>query len=158
MGVSGSGKSTVASRLAQRMGWNFAEADTFHSPANIEKMRAGVPLADADRWPWLEAIAARIGTARRERKPLVVTCSALKRSYRDRLRSGHGDVCFVYLKGPYETVAERMAGRSGHYMPPSLLQSQYDTLEEPAPEEDAIVLSIADSPDVLVERLAATFS
>ena len=158
MGVSGSGKTTVASKLAEHLGWNFAEADSFHSPANVEKMRSGVPLTDADRWPWLEAIAARIGTARRDRKPLVVTCSALKRSYRDRLRSGHDDVRFVYLQGSYDTVVGRMAGRTGHYMPPSLLQSQFDALEEPAPDENAIVLSIDEAPEELVARLAATFS
>ena len=158
MGVSGSGKSTVASALARRLGWEFAEADTFHSPANVAKMRAGVPLTDDDRWPWLEAIAARIGDARRRQQPLVVACSALKRAYRERLSGGSDDVRFVYLQGDYETIAGRLAGRSGHYMPPSLLRSQFDTLEEPSPDEGAVVLSIAESPERLLERLAATFS
>jgi len=153
MGVSGSGKTTVASKLAEHLGWNFAEADSFHSPANVEKMRSGVPLTDADRWPWLEAIAARIGTARRDRKPLVVTCSALKRSYRDRLRSGHDDVRFVYLQGSYDTVVGRMAGRTGHYMPPSLLQSQFDALEEPTSDEAPITVPVDGTPEEIVTRV-----
>jgi gluconokinase len=158
MGVSGCGKSTVASRLAERLGWNFAEADTFHLAASIAKMQAGVPLGDDDRWPWLDAIAAWIGVARDRGEPCVVACSALKRAYRERLRDGHDDVRFVYLQGAYGTVAARMVGRTGHYMPPSLLQSQYDALQEPAPDENAMVVSIEDSPAVLVERIAATFS
>jgi gluconokinase len=153
MGVSGCGKTTVASRLAQRLGWDFAEADAFHSPANILKMRSGVPLTDDDRWPWLDAIARRIAEARAARRPCVLTCSALKRSYRARLRDGHDDVSFVYLKGTYERVASRLAGRVGHYMPASLLRSQFDALEEPAPDENAVVLSIAHPVDQLVDEL-----
>lgn len=158
MGVSGSGKSTVAGRLAQRLGWDFAEADTFHPAANVEKMRAGVPLTDADRGPWLDAIADWIDAARKEGRRCVVACSALKRSYRARLARGHEDVGFAYLRGAFDTVAGRMAGRTGHYMPPSLLQSQYDALQEPDADEYAIVLSIDDPPDALVERIVATFS
>jgi gluconokinase len=158
MGVSGSGKTTVAARLAQRLRWEFAEADTFHSPANVEKMRNGTPLTDDDRWPWLDAIAKRIDAARSTGRPLVVACSALRRAYRERLAGTHGDVRFVYLKGCHATIAGRMAGRTGHYMPPSLLKSQFDTLEEPAPEENAVVLSVEDPPEKLVESLAATFS
>jgi gluconokinase len=158
MGVSGCGKTTVASRLAERLGWNFAEADTFHLAASIEKMRAGVPLDDDDRWPWLDAIAAWIDVARGSGQRCVVACSALKRAYRERLKGGHDDVRFVYLRGAYDTVAARMVGRTGHYMPASLLQSQYDALQEPAPDEKAMVVSIEEPPAVLVERIAATFS
>ena len=158
MGVSGSGKTTVASRLAQRLGWEFAEADTFHSAANVEKMRSGTPLTDADRWPWLDAIAARIDQARKDTKPLVVTCSALRRAYRDRLKRGRDDVRFVFLRGDFDTIAGRMAGRTGHYMPPTLLQSQFDTLEEPHAEENAIVLPVDEPAGKLVDRLAAIFS
>ena len=158
MGVSGCGKTTVASRLAERLGWNFAEADTFHLAASIEKMRTGVPLNDDDRWPWLDAIAAWIDVARKNGERCVVACSALKRAYRERLKGGHDDVRFVYLQGAYATVAGRMVGRTGHYMPSSLLQSQYDALQEPTPDENAIVVSIEEPPAVLVERIAATFS
>ena len=155
MGVSGCGKSTVAARLAQRLQWEFAEADRFHSAANIEKMQAGIPLTDEDRWPWLDAIATWLDAARAEGKHCVVACSALRRVYRERLARGHGDVRFVYLQGKLETIAERMAGRTGHYMPPSLLQSQFATLEEPAADENPIVLSIDRKPDELVDAVIA---
>ena len=151
MGVSGCGKSTVAARLAQHLGWDFAEADTFHSAANVEKMRSGIPLTDEDRWPWLDAIAGWIGAARAQGRPCIVACSALKRRYRERLAGGHGDVRFVFLKGDYETVAARLAGRSGHYMPLSLLQSQYDALEEPATDENPIVARIEMPAEAIVE-------
>ena len=154
MGVSGSGKSTVAARLAQRLGWDFAEADTFHSPANVEKMRSGIALDDEDRGPWLDAIAAWIDAQRMQRRPCVVACSALKRRYRKRLSDGKADVRFVFLAGPYDTVAARLAGRSGHYMPLSLLQSQFDALEPPGPEENPIVLSIALPVDEIVSEVA----
>jgi carbohydrate kinase (thermoresistant glucokinase family) len=142
MGVSGCGKSTVAARLAQELGWDFAEADTFHSKANIEKMSSGTALTDDDRWPWLDGIAAWIDAKRAQGSPCIVACSALKRRYRERLARGHADVRFVYLAGSHDTVAERLAGRSGHYMPLSLLQSQFDALEPPGPEEKPIVVSI----------------
>jgi gluconokinase len=158
MGVSGCGKSTVAARLAQRLGWEFAEADAFHSPANIEKMRSGIALTDEDRWPWLDAIAAWIDAARAQGRPCIVACSALKRRYRERLAAGHGDVRFVYLKGDYEIVAARLAGRSGHYMPLSLLQSQYDALEEPAADEKALVLSIERPAETLVDEIVSRLS
>jgi gluconokinase len=158
MGVSGCGKSTVAAGLAQRLGWDFAEADTFHSVANVEKMRSGIALTDEDRWPWLDAIAAWIDAARAQGRPCIVACSALKRRYRERLAGTHDDVLFVYLKGTYETVEARLAGRSGHYMPLSLLRSQYDALEEPAADEKALVLSIERPVEALVVEVAASLS
>jgi carbohydrate kinase (thermoresistant glucokinase family) len=153
MGVSGCGKSTVAARLAQRLGWDLAEADTFHSAANVEKMRSGIALTDADRGPWLDAIAAWIDSERIGKRPCVVACSALKRRYRERLSGGNSDVRFVFLSGPYDLVATRLAGRSGHYMPLSLLQSQFDALEPPGPEENPIVLSIALPVDEIVDEV-----
>ena len=158
MGVSGCGKTTVASRLAQRLGWDFAEADSFHSAANVSKMQSGIPLTDADRWPWLDGIAAWIEAKRHEGRHCIVACSALKRAYRERLAKGHDDVRFVYLRGAYETIAARMAGRSGHYMPLSLLQSQFDALEEPAADEGALILPIETPPDELVQAIVVTSS
>src|SRR5688572_26648299 len=143
MGVSGCGKSTVAARLALKLGWDLAEADTFHSAANVEKMRLGIALTDEDRGPWLDAIAAWFDSERIRDRSCVVACSALKRRYRERLSGGKPDVRFAFLSGPYDTVAARLAGRSGHYMPLSLLQSQFDALEPPGPGENPIVLSIA---------------
>jgi len=153
MGVSGCGKSTVASRLAQRLGWAFAEADRFHSPASVAKMSSGVPLDDADRWPWLDSIAAWIDRERREGRQCVVACSALKRAYRERLAGGRRHELFVHLHGDYETIAARLAGRTGHYMPPSLLRSQFDTLEVPHADENALVMSIELSPEEIVEAV-----
>ena len=153
MGVSGSGKTTVARLLAGRLGWAFAEADEFHSPANVAKMRAGVALNDDDRRPWLAAIADRIDSAREANEPIVVTCSALKRRYRDILVASRPDVALVYLKGDYDTIAQRMAARPHHYMPVSLLKSQFEALEEPAADEHAIVLDIRSTPEELVDRI-----
>lgn len=154
MGVSGCGKTTVARALAGRLRWDFVEADTFHPAANVEKMRSGVPLTDDDRWPWLDAIAAHIANARANGKPCIVACSALKRAYRQRLAGGRGDVRFVYLRGTYETIADRLAGRMGHYMPPSLLRSQFDALEEPVAEEGPLIVSIDSPVETIVEELA----
>ena len=151
MGVSGSGKTTVARLLAGRLGWAFAEADEFHSPANVAKMRAGVALNDDDRRPWLAAIADRIDSAREANEPIVVTCSALKRRYRDILVASRPDVALVYLKGDYDTIAQRMAARPHHYMPVSLLKSQFEALEEPTADEHAIVLDIRRTPEELVD-------
>src|SRR5258706_3249 len=153
MGVSGSGKTTVARLLAERLGWAFAEADEFHSPANVAKMRAGLPLTDDDRRPWLAAIAAHIDAARATNKPVVITSSALKRRYREILVGSRPDVALVYLKGDYDTIEKRMAARPHHYMPVSLLKSQFEALEEPAADERAIVLDIRRSPEELVDRL-----
>lgn len=148
MGVSGSGKSTIATDLAQRLGWPMIEGDDLHPPANIDKMSHGIPLTDADRKPWLETIAAHIDEWRRGGVRGVVTCSSLKRAYRDILRAGHGDVRFVYLNGSYELLFDRMQHRKRHFMPPALLQSQFDTLEVPGPDE-AIAVSI-DQPEAAV--------
>lgn len=153
MGVSGSGKTTVASRLAERLGWDYAEGDTFHSAANVAKMRAGTALVDEDRWPWLDAIAAWIDAERDGGRNAVVTCSALKRRYRDRIIRNREDVRLVYLKGDRALVGRRMARRKGHYMPLSLLESQFDSLEEPGPEEKPIVAPIERAPGEIVEAI-----
>jgi len=158
MGVSGSGKSSVAALLAKRLGWKFAEADAFHSPDNVEKMRGGIPLTDEDRRPWLDAIAAWIDRSRAAGEHCVAACSALRRAYRERLAGGHDDVRFVYLRGDYDVIAARLAGRSGHYMPVSLLASQFRTLEEPAAEENALVLSIEKPVEDLVEEIRVNLS
>jgi len=156
MGVSGSGKSTVASQLAGRLRWGFAEADKFHPPANIAKMTAGTPLTDDDRWPWLDAIAAWVDSVRSRGEDCVVACSALRKAYRERIAAGHDDVRFVYLKGTYETIASRMGGRTGHYMPVSLLKSQFETLEEPDAGEGAIAIPIEKAPGEIVAAVIAT--
>jgi len=153
MGVSGCGKSTVASKLAGRLGWEFAEADRFHPPANIEKMRGGIPLDDDDRWPWLQSIAAWIDGARRANRRSVITCSALKRSYRRLIIGERPDVALVYLKGDYTLIEKRLAKRAHHYMPAALLRSQFDALEEPGPEEKPIVVSIEPSPDDITAQI-----
>ena len=155
MGVSGSGKTTVGAMLAGRLRWRFAEADEFHSPANVAKMRAGTPLTDADRLPWLRAIAAQIDQWRSAGVHGVVTCSALKRAYRDILIGDRPDVRLVHLKGEHTLIADRMAARQGHFMPASLLDSQFATLEDPAPEENAISIWIGKPPELLVEDIVA---
>lgn len=148
MGVSGSGKSTIAADLARRLGWPMIEGDDLHPPANIDKMSQGIPLDDDDRKPWLETIAQRIDAWRQAGVQGVVTCSSLKRAYRDILRAGHADVRFVYLNGSYDLLYGRMQHRTRHFMPPALLQSQFDTLEVPGPDE-AIAVSI-DQPEQAV--------
>lgn len=155
MGVSGSGKSTIGALLAERLGWPFADADGFHPPENVAKMAAGTPLTDADRWPWLDAIAAHIGAARQAGQPVVVACSALRRAYRDRLRAGHGDLLFLHLSGAPEVIAARQAARQGHFMPPSLMASQFATLEDTVAEPDAVTVSVKASPHEVVEAALA---
>ncbi len=155
MGVSGCGKTTVAEKLAARVHWQFAEADTFHPTANVEKMRSGQPLTDADRAPWLESIAMWIDTMRSQGKPCVVTCSALKRAYRRQLVNGHGDVRFLYLQGTYDLIASRLAVRKHEYMPTTLLRSQFEALEEPGAEENPLVLSITQPADEIVRQVVA---
>ena len=141
MGVSGSGKSTVGKLLAGRVGVPFLEGDDFHPPANIAKMRAGVPLDDEDRWPWLDRLGSAFAAALRSASVVVGSCSALKRAYRDRLRSGIGSAAwFVSLDVDRGTLAERLARRRGHYMPASLLDSQLATFEPPGQDEFAVVI------------------
>ena len=141
MGVSGCGKSTVAALLAGRLGWDVAEGDDLHPAANVDKMAAGHALDDEDRWPWLAKVAEWIGEHTDAGRPGVITCSALKRSYRDVLRGEQ--VVFVYLAGSREQIARRLAARHGHYMPASLLDSQFDALQPPTPEENSITVGIA---------------
>ena len=144
MGVSGSGKSTVAGLLAGRLGWDLAEGDDLHPESNVAKMQAGQPLTDEDRWPWLESIADWIRAHTEAGTPGVVTCSALKKRYRDILR-GEG-VVFVFLEGSRDKISDRLASRHGHYMPPSLLESQFDALEAPTADENFISLSVSATP------------
>ena len=155
MGVSGSGKSTVAATLVDRLGWEFAEGDDFHPPANVEKMRAGHPLDDEDRWPWLRSLAAWIGEYERAGRSVVVTCSALKRSYRDLLREGHPSVWFAHVTASPELIRDRMEHRTGHYMPASLLDSQLATLEPLGDDEPGARVSGAGSPPSVVTELLA---
>jgi gluconokinase len=140
MGVSGCGKSTVAGLLAGRLGWDFEEGDDLHPAANVEKMASGHPLDDEDRWPWLANVAEWIGERTDAGRPGIITCSALKKSYRDVLRGER--VVFVYLAGTREQIARRLAARHGHYMPASLLDSQFDALEPPTPEESSITVEV----------------
>jgi len=139
MGVSGSGKTTVAERFAQQLGWSFMEGDRLHPPANVEKMRQGIPLTDADRWPWLDLIGQELKRWAAEEKSGVMTCSALKRAYRDRIRAARPDVRFVYLKGSEALIRGRVTTRQHEYMPASLLRSQFDTLEEPTRDEPGVI-------------------
>ncbi len=148
VGVSGTGKSTIGRGLAETLGVPFVEGDDLHPEANVAKMAAGIPLTDADRAPWLDRIAAELD------RPVVVTCSALKRAYRDRLRVAAPDLVLVYLHGTPELLASRMTQRAGHFMPSSLLDSQLATLEEPAADEDAIPVDVRLRPDEIVELVA----
>jgi gluconokinase len=157
MGVSGVGKTSVAAELVERTGWAFVEGDDLHPEANRAKMAAGTPLDDDDRWPWLRRIAAWIGEQEAAGRDAVLTCSALKRSYRDLLRDGHPSVRFVHLLAPPELIKNRVDARRGHYMPPSLLASQLDTLEPLAPEEPGFAVETTHSPvdvaDQVLQRL-----
>jgi gluconokinase len=150
MGVTGSGKSTVGEALAERMGAQFADADDFHSPENVAKMRSGVPLDDEDRWPWLRAIGEWLHKHRA--LGAVVTCSALKRAYRDVLREAAPDATFLHLDGDMETVRQRVANRPGHFMPASLVQSQYDALEPLGDDERGVVIPLDLPVDEIVDR------
>ena len=146
MGVSGAGKTTVGRLIAKALGAPFLEGDAFHPAANVETMRRGLPLGDADRAPWLASIAEALGGYVARGESAVLACSALKRGYRDVLRAGAPDARFVYLKGAQAQIAARLAERKGHYMPSTLLDSQFAALEEPVLDEGAIVADIADSP------------
>jgi gluconokinase len=146
MGVAGSGKTTIASGLAERLGVPFVEGDSLHPPANVKKMAAGTPLTDEDRWPWLDAIGERMEVERATGHGVVVSCSALKHIYRDALRKKvHGPVQFVLLDGSQALISARMKKRKGHFMPPALLDSQFATLERPSSDEHAVVLDISHS-------------
>ena len=155
MGVSGSGKSTVAKGLSTVLGWEFAEGDAFHPEANVAKMRSGTPLTDEDRWPWLEAIGAWISRKESRGESAVVTCSALRRVYRDRIRAVAPDVVFVHLHGSRELLAERAAARTDHFMPAALLDSQLATLEPLGDDEPGLVADVALPVAALVEDLSA---
>jgi gluconokinase len=153
MGVSGAGKSTVAAMLAHRLGWTFEDGDQFHPPHNIEKMHAGHPLTDDDRQAWLHAIAAWIAATRAASGHGVIACSALKRAYRDILVDGHDDVRIVYLKGERDLIARRFGERHAHFMPASLIDSQFATLEEPAADEGAVVIPVDTPPPAIVDAI-----
>lgn len=152
MGVSGAGKSLIGEMLAERLSCSYTDGDAFHSAANKEKMHHGIPLTDEDRWPWLRTIRAAIEEKQRAGETAVFTCSSLKRSYRDVLRGTDTDVRFVYLKGSFEVLQERLKSRTGHFFDPSLLKSQLDTLEEPDPDE-AIEVSIELTPEQIVDQV-----
>src|SRR5215467_15823874 len=155
MGVSGSGKSTIAAMLAHRLHWIYEDGDWFHPRANVEKMHGGQPLTDEDRWPWLEAIAAWIDATRRAGGHGVVACSALKRVYRDILIGDRRDVRLVFLKGDRDLIARRIAARADHFMPSTLLESQLAALEQPQADERPIVVSIVPHPREIVGEIVA---
>lgn len=160
MGVSGSGKTTIAKDLAARLGWPFEEGDNLHPEANVAKMHSGVPLTDADRRPWLEAVAAWIDAQRAKKLPGIITCSALKRSYRRSVTGNRPEVRLVFLRGGRDLIAERLANRRGHFMPANLLQSQFETLEEPGPDEAPLTVDIgppsAEIADEIIRLLSAS--
>ncbi len=158
MGVSGCGKSTLGRALADGLSIAFVEGDALHPPENVARMAAGVALTDADRHVWLQSIAGQLRAAKAGGRGVVVSCSALKRSYRDLLRAAASEVRFVHLHGAPELIAARLHGRSGHYMPASLLQSQLDTLEPPLADEDALSVDVAVAPGTIVAALLAHFS
>ena len=158
MGVSGAGKSEIGSRLALRLGVAYAEGDDYHTPGNVEKMAAGMPLDDADRIEWLQRLQWRIGAARETGESLVLSCSALKRRYRDFLRQGDPFLVFIHLAGEKDLIASRMQARSNHFMPPALLDSQYRDLEPPQPDERAIRVDIKNEPDELINEVLQKFA
>ncbi len=152
MGVSGSGKTTVGRRLADALGGSFHDGDDFHPPENVRKMASGQPLTDADRWPWLKAIRSFIEARTREDDVTVIACSALKQSYRDVLSGDEEDLVWIFLRGDYELIRERMEARSDHFFDADLLQSQFDALEAPG-EEEAIVVDVDATPDAIAEEI-----
>jgi gluconokinase len=150
MGVSGAGKTTIGQQLAEVLDWQFYDADDFHPHENIEKLRRGLPLADRDRLPWLQALQSAIRQWLAEHKDIVLACSALKADYRQILNLDPNQVRFVYLKGSFELIQHRLQRRQGHFMNPTLLQSQFETLEEP---RDAILVDIAQPPEAIVKQI-----
>jgi gluconokinase len=152
MGVSGSGKTTLATLLSERLGWPYAEADDFHPPANVDKMTAGVALDDEDRWPWLRTIRDWLTTAARAGTSTIVTCSALKRAYRDVLAEAEGRVRFLHLTAPTELIGSRLASRAGHFMPAALLPTQVAALQPLAQDEDGLTLVVDVPPGELADR------
>ena len=153
MGVSGSGKSTIGEKLAQRLGWSYEDGDKFHPLSNVAKMSAGQPLTDEDRWPWLQAIANEIDRVCEARGHTVIACSALKRAYRDLLVHGRPDVRIIYLQGTQDLIADRLALRKGHFMPPGLLASQFKTLEPPDASENPVTVSIDAPVETIVDDI-----
>jgi gluconokinase len=150
MGVTGVGKTTVGRLLAEQTGWPLYDADDYHSTANVEKMRAGIPLTDEDRWPWLDRLNALLRAADARGESAILACSALKQRYRDRLQQGLAGVRWVHLQGDMELIRSRLGQRKGHYMNPALLQSQFDALEAPS---DALIINVDDEPAVLAQRV-----
>ncbi|MGY3616970.1 gluconokinase [Bradyrhizobium sp. USDA 10063] len=153
MGVSGSGKSTIGETLAERLGWRFEDGDRFHPASNVAKMSAGQPLTDDDRRPWLQAIADEIDRVCKAGQRIVVACSALKRAYREILLHGRDDVGIVFLDGSEALIASRLAQRKGHFMPPGLLASQFQTLEPPSLSERPIIVSIDATVEAIVDAI-----
>jgi gluconokinase len=153
MGVSGSGKSTIADRLAERLRWTFEDGDRFHPASNVAKMSAGQPLTDEDRWPWLQAISDEIDRVCKAGEHAVIACSALKRAYRDVLVHGRGDVRIVFLDGAPPLIANRLALRKDHFMPPGLLESQFKTLEPPEANENPVIVSIDAPVEAIVDDI-----
>jgi gluconokinase len=153
-GVSGSGKTTIGKLLAQELRWQFIEADDFHPASNIQKMRSGRPLIDEDRWPWLDCLRKQIEQLLAAGESAVLACSALKRAYRDRLRVSE-EIKFVFLRGDYAVVEKQLRSRRRHFMNPDLLQSQFDDLEEPQADEQALTVALERTPEEIVEEIEA---
>ncbi len=156
MGVCGAGKTEIGRRLAEALRWGFLDADDFHPPANVEKMRSGTPLTDADRWPWLDALAASLRDATAGRGNTVLACSALARRYRERLGLPHPRIRLVHLDDPSGIIRKRMERRAGHFMPTTLLASQLTLLEQPAQDERPIIVDVANEPEALVRAIVAS--
>jgi gluconokinase len=150
MGVSGTGKSTIGKLLSDRTGWDFYDADDFHSPANLDKLNRGIALTDSDRLPWLKELQQLIAHTLDSKKQGILACSALKAQYRQILQGGSSEVIFIYLKGDYDCIQNRMQQRTGHFMNPNLLRSQFDTLEEP---QDALTIDVALNREAIVEEI-----